>query len=34
MELSFIIIDDTEQDHFIARKVIANVNKTIVLKVF
>jgi len=26
MELSFIIIDDTELDHFIARKMIGNVN--------
>ncbi|MBC7399123.1 MAG: response regulator [Mucilaginibacter sp.] len=26
MELSFIIIDDTELDHFIARKMITNAN--------
>lgn len=27
MELSFIIIDDTELDHFIARKMITNANR-------
>jgi CheY-like chemotaxis protein len=34
MELSFIIIDDTELDHFIARKVIANANKNYSIKSF
>ncbi len=34
MELSFIIIDDTELDHFIARKVITNANKNYSVKSF
>jgi CheY-like chemotaxis protein len=34
MELSFIVIDDTELDHFIARKVIANANKNYSIKSF
>lgn len=33
-ELSFIIIDDTELDHFIARKVITNANKNFNVKSF
>jgi CheY-like chemotaxis protein len=34
MELSFIIIDDTELDHFIARKMIANANSNFQVKSF
>jgi len=34
MELSFIIIDDTELDHFIARKMIGNVNNAYTVKSF
>ncbi|WP_214073817.1 response regulator [Mucilaginibacter sp. dw_454] len=34
MELSFIIIDDTELDHFIARKMIGNVNAAYTVKSF
>ena len=34
MELSFIIIDDTELDHFIARKMIGNVNSAYKIKNF
>ncbi|MES2376411.1 MAG: response regulator [Bacteroidota bacterium] len=34
MELSFIIIDDTELDHFIARKMITNANNAFKVKSF
>ncbi len=34
MELSFIIIDDTELDHFIARKMITNANSAFKVKSF
>lgn len=34
MELSFIIIDDTELDHFIARKMITNANSAFTIKSF
>jgi CheY-like chemotaxis protein len=34
MELSFIIIDDTELDHFIARKMITNANRDFKVKSF
>jgi len=34
MELSFIIIDDTELDHFIARKMIGNVSSAYTVKSF
>ncbi|MDB4926706.1 response regulator [Mucilaginibacter sp.] len=34
MELSFIIIDDTELDHFIAKRVITNRHKTAHVKSF
>jgi CheY-like chemotaxis protein len=34
MELSFIIIDDTELDHFIARKMIINANHAYNVKSF
>lgn len=34
MELSFIIIDDTELDHFIARKMIGNVSTAYKVKSF
>ena len=34
MELSFIIIDDTELDHFIARKMIGNVSNAYTVKSF
>jgi CheY-like chemotaxis protein len=34
MELSFIIIDDTELDHFIAKKVIGNAYKLFSVKSF
>lgn len=34
MELSFIIIDDTELDHFIARKMIGNVSNAYEVKSF
>lgn len=34
MELSFIIIDDTELDHFIARKMITNTNSAFKVKSF
>jgi len=34
MELSFIIIDDTELDHFIARKMIGNVSNAYKIKSF
>jgi CheY-like chemotaxis protein len=34
MELSFIIIDDTELDHFIARKMITNANNAFNVKSF
>ena len=34
MELSFIIIDDTELDHFIARKMITNANSAFKIKSF
>lgn len=34
MHLSFIIIDDTELDHFIARKMIGNVSRAYKIKSF
>lgn len=34
MELSFIIIDDTELDHFIARKMIGNVSSAYTIQSF
>lgn len=34
MELSFIIIDDTELDHFIARKMIGNVSNAYTVESF
>jgi CheY-like chemotaxis protein len=34
MELSFIIIDDTELDHFIARKMITNANSAFKVQSF
>jgi CheY-like chemotaxis protein len=34
MELSFIIIDDSELDCFIAKKIIGNANKNIIVKSF
>lgn len=34
MQLSFIIIDDTELDHFIARKMIGNVSNAYKVKSF
>jgi CheY-like chemotaxis protein len=34
MDLSFIIIDDTELDHFIAKRVITNKHKTAHVKSF
>ncbi|MCC8426839.1 response regulator [Mucilaginibacter sp. UR6-11] len=34
MELSFIVIDDTELDHFIARKMITNANSAFHVRSF
>ncbi|GAA4094725.1 response regulator [Mucilaginibacter panaciglaebae] len=34
MDLSFLIIDDTELDHFIARKMISNVSNTYMVESF
>jgi response regulator RpfG family c-di-GMP phosphodiesterase len=34
MELSFIVIDDSELDCFIARKIIAHIDKSLTVKTF